>query len=272
MSALAEKITALTGEKLQRLTPLQGGDLSAVYRAELADGQSLVVKTAPGAGREARMLRAMAEAGAPVPEVLAHEGDLLLLADLGALPGLAGNDPAAWQALAQAITSLQQARGPYYGWEEDHSFGPVKIINQPAQNWAKFWAEQRILAPAQGLDHRLRHRLERLCAKLEDLMPAAPAPSLLHGDLWVGNILCAPNGQAYLIDPACYWGDYRVDLAMLCFFARPPEAFWQAQDDLGPDWSELCALYQLWPALVHLRLFGSGYYPHVDGILARFGL
>jgi fructosamine-3-kinase len=98
-----------------------------------------------------------------------------------------------------------------------------------------------------------------LCARIGNLLPEAPPPSLLHGDLWSGNILVKEGRLAALIDPACYYGDAEVDLAMLTLFDTPAETFWEAYGPLEPGWGERRLAYQLFPALVHLRLFGASY-------------
>ncbi len=252
------------GAEAVRVTPLQGGDLSQVVRVECSDGRALVAKTGALVAREARMLAALSRAGAPVPEVLALSGQVMLLEALEEAPArLEG-----WAALGVALARLHARRGADYGWDEDYAFGSVTIDNGPAADWPDFWARRRLLAAPEALPADLRARLEALTARLSDILPARPAPALLHGDLWQGNVLFAP-GRAFLIDPACYYGHSEVDLAMLTLFGRPPEAFWQAYGPLAPGWQARRAAYQLWPALVHLRLFGSGYLPMVEGLLAR---
>ena len=85
-----------------------------------------------------------------------------------------------------------------------------------------------------------------------------------------GNILVATTAAA-LVDPACYGGDAEVDLAMLTLFDSPPEEFREAYGPLAPGWEERRPLYQLFPALVHLRLFGATYEPMVDRLLGQIG-
>ena len=92
--------------------------------------------------------------------------------------------------------------------------------------------------------------------------------AVLHGDLWSGNVVACDGRLRGLIDPACYHGHAEVDLAMLCLFSRPDTTFWDAYGTLEPGIEDRRALYQLWPALVHLRLFGSGYRGLVERLLA----
>jgi fructosamine-3-kinase len=106
---------------------------------------------------------------------------------------------------------------------------------------------------------------------MHDLIPARPPPALLHGDLWSGNLLVRDGRLAAFIDPACYYGDAEVDLAMLDLFGSPGESFREAYGPLEPGWPERRAVYQLFPALVHLALFGSCYAGMVDRLLSRLG-
>ena len=269
---LSDRVAALTGHHVLRTEALQGGSLSSVSRITLGDGRTVVAKCTAGMAREAGMLTRMARTGAPVPRVLGHADDLLLLDDIGAARTLSSDDGAGWAALACALRPLHAATGDHYGWCEDHAFGAVEIVNTPTDNWPEVWAQHRLSGPAAGLPAPLRLLLDGLADRLPDLVPASPPPSLLHGDLWSGNVLLPRSDRAILIDPACYYGDRRVDLAMLSFFARPPPAFLEATGTAGPDWPQFCAVYQLWPALVHLRLFGERYLGSVEQRLTGLGV
>lgn len=269
---LSDAVAAITGTNVTRTDRLSGGSLSSVVRVTLDGGTTVVAKTAEGSAREARMLVRLAQAGVPVPRVLGHHDDVLVLEDLGAATSLAAGDDPGWTSLARALQPLHTTTGAHYGWPEDHAFGSVQIVNRPTDNWPEFWGQHRLVGPAMELAPLLRHRLERLALCLPDRLPTAPPAALLHGDLWVGNVLLDASKRAVLIDPACYYGDRRVDLAMLSFFASPPPAFHEATGTSGPDWPELCAIYQLWPALVHLRLFGRRYLGTVEQRLDRLGV
>ena len=265
--SLEAAVTALTGQALLYKERLHGGDLSEVFRLTLApDHATVVAKRGPMVTREARMLEAMAEAGAPVPDVIGVHGDLMLMEDLpeGRLT------PDIWGDLGAQLSAMHVVTGPYYGWPEDYAFGAVAIPNAPCPNWPAFWAERRLMAAPDALPSDLARRVEALAVRLPELLPEAPPASLLHGDLWQGNLL-ACGGQARMIDPACYYGHAEVDLAMLDFFGRPAPDFTRRYGAPEPGAETRRPLYQLWPALVHLRLFGAGYRPVVEGLLTRAG-
>lgn len=247
---------------------LGGGDLSRVFEVTLADGRAAIAKETPGAGVEAAMLRAIRRTGCPAPEVLFAADDLLVMERLeaGGVP-----DDAAWRAAGIGVALLHAASGPGYGWPDDHAFGPVPIPNGAAGDWPAFWGERRLLAWPGTLPRDLARCLEALARRLPELLPARPRPALLHGDLWSGNLVFGPGGFSGLIDPAAGHGDPEVDLAMLTLFGRPPPAFLGGYGPLASGWQARRPVYQLWPALVHLRLFGEGYRPMVARLLAASG-
>ena len=103
------------------------------------------------------------------------------------------------------------------------------------------------------------------------MLPRTPSPALLHGDLWSGNALFGPGHTAHLIDPACYFGHAEVDLAMLRLFGQPDSAFQEGYGATDAGIADRRPIYQLWPALVHLRLFGAGYRGLVERCLRAAG-
>lgn len=267
MTSLAETGAALMGGTLAHAEALHGGDLSQVLRIVLADGRQGIVKNGPNPRAEAQMLRAIAAAGAPAPAVFGADDTALAME-------IAADDDSvhdAWADLGKALATLHRARGPRYGWPEDYAFGPLDIPNSWTDDWPAFWAEHRLLVHLPHVPASVARRIEVLARDLPNRLPQRPAPSLLHGDLWGGNVLVSEDRVSALIDPACYYGHGEVDLAMLNLFDRPAPDFYAAYGAPERGFAERLTLYKLWPALVHLRLFGSGYLSMVDGFLAAAG-
>jgi fructosamine-3-kinase len=177
----------------------------------------------------------------------------------------------AWAAIGEALRGLHAHRSDSYGWPVDYRIGTAELDNRQRSDWPAFWGEQRLVAAASLLDRPWRERIERLAVRLPDLLPAAPPAAFLHGDLWGGNILVHEGRLAALIDPACYHGHAEVDLAMLCLFDSPPAPFWEAYGAAEPGWRQRRILYQLFPAVLHLRLFGGSYAAMVDRLLSAAG-
>ncbi|HTZ71192.1 MAG TPA: fructosamine kinase family protein [Acetobacteraceae bacterium] len=263
MSGLAAAAAGLLGGVVRRQAKLAGGDLSQVVRVTFEDGRAVVVKGGPAPRTEAAMLRAIWASGAPAPEVLAVNDAVLVLE---ALPG-DGRLADGWPSLGRALRQLHATGGDRYGWAKDYAFGSVLIENRWAEDWPQFFAERRLLPHLPHLPASLARRVEALAADLANRLPLRPMPSLLHGDCWGGNVLVADGRVAGLIDPACYYGHNEVDLAMLALFDQPPPEFYKAYGVDGAAIAGRRAIYQLWPALVHVRLFGDPYVSLVERLL-----
>lgn len=268
MTAFSHRVAELTGVAEEDLEPLVAESVSEVLLVRRPGGALSVAKQSPAAAAEAAMLRSFAGAGLPAPMVEGEHENVLLL-------GHVENDglfsARAWADIGASIRKLHERTGDAFGWPVDYAIGTVRFDNREAGDWPRFWGEQRLVATAALLDRPWRARIERLARRLGDLLPAAPAPALLHGDLWTGNILVRSGRVVALVDPACYHGDAEVDLAMLDLFSTPPEEFRDAYGPLEPGWRERQPIYQLFPALAHVRLWGAGYHAMVDRLLAQVG-
>lgn len=268
MTAFARRVAELTRVPEQRLEPLVAESLSEIVLIRWPDGRLSVAKNGPALSAEAAMLRALAAAGAPVPMVEAEHEDVLVLEYIA-------NDAVfsakAWGDVGTQLRKLHERTGIRYGWSVDYALGTVTLDNRESENWPLFWGQQRLVATASLLDRPWRTRVDDLARRLDQLLPAQPPPALLHGDLWAGNILVREGVVVGLVDPACYYGDAEVDLAMLDLFCSPPDDFREAYGVLEPGWRERQPIYQLFPALAHVRLWGAGYYKMVDRLLCAVG-
>ena len=268
MTALAVIGARLLGGVLRRAEPLAGGDLSQILRIELADGRIAIVKNGPAPQTEAAMLRSHRRgrrAGAQ-----GAGGERRCAGDRGT----AGRRQPA-QRLGQPRRGARAAaRNPGHAlWLAGRlCLRAGAIENDVRRRLAALLGRAAALASVPHVPAPVARRVERLAADLADRLPARPEPALLHGDLWGGNVLVDGDHVSGLIDPACYFGHCEVDLAMLTLFDRPGPAFYDAYGALEPGAEERLVIYRLWPALVHLRLFGGGYRGMVEGMLAAAGV
>lgn len=267
MTAFRARVATLAGVAEDKLERLAGGDLSEVFLVPRHSGDQ-VAKGGSAVGVEAAMLRFLSSSGVKVPAVEGEYEQVLLLEHV---PNDGVFSPRAWASIGAEVRKLHQIEGERFGWPVDYNLGTIKLHNQETLDWPQFWGEQRLKSTARLLDRPWRERVEQLVGRLPELIPASPAVRLLHGDLWSGNILVKDSGLQAFIDPACYFGHSEVDLAMLSLFGSPAEEFWHAYGALEEGAEERLPVYQLFPALVHLRLFGAAYASMVDRLLTTIG-
>jgi fructosamine-3-kinase len=255
---------------------------------KLADGRRLAVKARQGVGRgkpslelEAYMLGELARhSDLPVPLVHHAEPDLLVM-DFIKNDG-SGITPSVERHAGELIAQLHATRREGFGYACDTLIGPLAQPNPKSPRWVPFFRDQRLLvmarqAHAEGsLPSEMLHRIERLAGRIDDYLIEPPFPSLLHGDLWTGNVLVRGGRIAGFVDPAIYCGHPEIELAFATLFGTFGEAFFEAYESLSPlepGFHEVRRdIYNLYPRLVHVRLFGSGYLSGIEATLARLGI
>jgi len=182
------------------------------------------------------------------------------------------------QALAgQQLAAMHRHRAAAFGWHRDNTIGATHQRNDWQVDWLTFWREHRLgfqlqLAARQGHGGRLQSSGEQLLARCHVLVDHAPQPSLLHGDLWGGNITFDPQGRPVIYDPAVYYGDREADLAMTTLFGGFDTDFYAAYREawpLDPGYRVRRQLYNLYHVLNHLNLFGGGYGSQAQGMIDR---
>ena len=165
-----------------------------------------------------------------------------------------------------------------FGWTRDNTIGSTPQANPKTPNWLDFLREQRLgvqlrLAARNGYGGSLLRLGESLLARLDAFFPGyAPAPSLLHGDLWGGNAAYTTSGEPVIFDPAVYYGDREADLAMTELFGGFGQDFYAAYREawpLDPGYATRKTLYNLYHILNHANLFGGGYASQAETMMQR---
>ena len=162
-----------------------------------------------------------------------------------------------------------------FGWQENNTIGSTPQINDWYDNWGDFFAQKRI-----GYQLQLARRnggsfanSNEAIEKIRDLLSFhCVTPALVHGDLWSGNLYYGKD-KAFFIDPAIYFGDRCIELAFTHLFGGFGQSFYAAYNEVLPIpdyFLELKDLYNIYPLLVHARLFGAQYYQSALGNAKKY--
>jgi protein-ribulosamine 3-kinase len=289
-SAVESVASSLAGTvaRIGDVRAVSGGCISPAARVQLETGTTFFLKWGDaGSSRmleeEARSLSAMRATGCVrVPEVMGvgtnESAAWLLLEWLE--PGAATS--VTWAGLGAGLACMHRSTAAAYGWEYANFIGSLPQKNDWNSEWPAFWRDRR-LEPQLELAYRAgyftpaeRKRFDMLIAQLDTLLCVSDPPSLLHGDLWNGNVHVLQNGTPALVDPSCYYGHREVDLAMAELFGGFGGAFYKAYADAWPlddDYDRVRRwIYQLYYVLVHVNLFGGSYVQSATGLIAKTGL
>lgn len=284
MTPLQDRLHDVLGKRPLRIEALGGGCIGEVRRVALEGGETVVAKT--GSAKtggdtldiEAWMLRTLAENGLPVPAVIHADPTLLVMDYIDAGDPIT---PGAEAHAAELLAALHNVTAPRFGLDRDTVIGPLPQPNPRTADWIGFFRDHRLLhmarlALAAGrLPAGLMQRLETFAARIDEFLPARQQPSLIHGDMWGGNVLVKGDRIAGFVDPAIYYADAEIELAFSTLFSTFGEGFFQKYNDIRPIgdgfFVERRHIYNLYPLLVHTRLFGGDYASSVGQTLARLG-
>jgi len=279
---LEDTITRVAGSRPGHVQPLGGGCVGDVRKVTLEDGRNLVVKSGDagsGLDLEGFMLEYLRDPGGlPVPDVLYADDRLLIMSCLETAGGIS---PGAQTEAADLLAALHDVSAEAFGFERATVIGGLHQPNNENPSWVAFFRDQRLLymagqaLQAGRLPGALMGRLETLAGRLGEWLDDAATPSLIHGDLWTGNVLCNRGRISGFVDPAIYYADAEIELAFSTMFSTFGDAFFARYGEHRPIrpgfFEERLDLYNLYPLLVHVRLFGGSYVGSVERTLTRFG-
>lgn len=297
--SLQEAVKDAFGENAEiiKTEPMHGGDINDAYKVSISTGEQIFVKTnslnnakffrAESSGlsalRSAEKISIPATLGLGVDE--SREIAFLALEYIKSAP----RNNLYWEDFGHQMADLHRAEcrqfvvsegiSGQYGFKEDNFIGSSPQKNQPKERWADFYRECRLLPQITRAEKYLgtdaRRKAEGLLDHLDRYLREPEFPSLLHGDLWSGNMICGCGGRPWIIDPAVYVGDFEADLAMTQLFGSLPERFYAAYSEINPidraGYLERKGLYDLYHLLNHLNLFGVTYLSSVLQIISRYG-
>jgi protein-ribulosamine 3-kinase len=286
--AVAASIARATGEPFQvdQAKPVSGGCINQGFHLQ-GSARAFFVKLNTASAlsmfeAEAAGLYEIAATGTvrvPLPICAERDEELAWLV-LEYLP-LSSGGPRAMAVLGERLAAMHRTEHERFGWTRDNTIGSTTQVNARLSDWEEFWTRHR-LGHQFELAARNGHRgeLQRKGALLLEWVPRLfaghrPRASLLHGDLWGGNAAQTTGGEPVIFDPAVYYGDREVDLAMTMLFGGFRSEFYHAYETawpLDPGHRERRDLYNLYHVLNHLNRFGGDYLRQaqgmIDGLLA----
>lgn len=270
--------------KIISIHAVGGGSINHAYHLKTNHGEFFIkynsAKRFPEMfGKEAKGLKLLYEPGIiSIPGVLLVDEDdenAFLLLEYIKSAHEAGNF---WDDFGEKLASLHHVKADKFGLDHDNYMGSLYQHNTFCDTWTEFFIMERLerqikLARENGNIGRTDVlAFDRLYLRLGEIFPPAK-PSLLHGDLWRGNLMVNSSGLACLIDPAVYYGHPETDIAMSTLFGGFPNRFYEAYNRHNPldkGWRERLPIYNLYPLMVHVNLFGGAYLASVHQILRRF--
>ncbi len=284
-AGLAAAIGDALGRPIESARRAAGGSIAESYAVTLEGGERAFVKThatLPAAAflREAEGLAYLAETRTVrVPRVLATgelDGRGFLALELLKIGGSSSAQQE--EAFGRSLALLHATSAPRFGLAAPNHLATLPQDNTEGPSWAEFYRTRR-LAPlvsralARGVaTASLARRFDQLYDLLEQRVGPPEPPARLHGDLWGGNRVVDARGDSWLIDPSVYAGHREVDLAMMRLFGGFSSKVWSAYQEaapLAPGHQDRVPLYQLYPLLAHLVMFGGSYLGQVEDALAR---
>jgi len=176
--------------------------------------------------------------------------------------------------IGKNLANLHKCTNQYFGFDYDNTIGEMpqyNAVNKSITSWNIFFWEYRLLFQIKYalknklISHKEYTKLLLIKSKLENLLSSSIKPSLLHGDLWSGNVIFGKNGPVF-IDTSCYYGHSEADLALTYMFGGFSNDFYRSYEvysPLDPGSKKRKPIYMLYHYLNHLNIFGRSYHPGV---------
>lgn len=281
MESLQTQLSKYLESDILSIEFFTNGQIGDIYKVKTSE-RDYVLKTSRPSNRlqiEANMLIDINKYYIAVPEVFyVSESHLLMEYIQESRQDKNIDEISAAKVLSDLHTVTNESR--MYGYYYDTTIGPFYQKNEQTQyNWTLFLGQMRILPMARvcydkgHISENIMHRLESLCKDMyKRIEMSAITPSLLHGDVWSGNIMFNKDG-AILIDPAISFGDKEMELAFIMMFNTFGETFFNHYTEVHPlsdDFYDVkVPLYQIYPTLVHVALYGSSYLNSLENLLKR---
>lgn len=284
---LLDKLQSYLNSPVRSCESIGGGCIANACRLETEEGTFFLKWSTRAVAKtfvsEAEGLRELKAANSPlfIPDVIAVEEGTEQIPGLLLMEWIESGEKGSrfWEDFGRGLAVLHRSTTDRYGFHHDNFIGHLPQRNDWEEDWPTFFIQHRIepqvsMARDRGVWHRgWDPYLERLIQSIDQILPASPEPSILHGDLWSGNFMVTRSGKAALIDPAVYYGHREADLAMTELFGGFNDRFYQAYREAWPlddGYEKRRDLYNLYHLINHLNHFGGSYAHSVSGIIKQF--
>lgn len=264
-----------------------GGSINQAAQVQLVDGSRFFVKwNRPALGdifkkeKEGLDILAQADTDLVIPQVHDLQTNSGLDVSFIVLDYIEPCEPNNdfFEQFGRAVAQLHSHSSHMFGLDHDNFIGKLPQDNSQSANWIEFFVECRLRPQFETalndglLQSSMISHFERLLDQLEELLPEEP-PSLLHGDLWDGNYLATTDNRVCIFDPAVYYGNREIELAFTRLFGGFDDRFYDGYNEVWPlenGFEKRIDIYNLYPLLVHVNLFGRAYADQVRALLSTF--
>jgi fructosamine-3-kinase len=287
LEAALERALGKPRVRIERASALSGGCIHEARHLVTSEGEFFAKWSGEGPPdifvREAEGLETLGMTPGPlvIPHVLAasertgSEPAFLVLEYLS--PALSGRG-LDHESLGRGLATLHRARAPRFGFPSPNYCGSTKQDNRFCDSWPEFYRDRRLRPLVKALADRGRcttadrRAYDHLMDRLDDLLATNAIPSLIHGDLWSGNVLWTARGPG-LVDPACAYADREMEFGITTLFGGLGPAAFASYEEAWPlphGWRDRNPLYQLYHLLNHAVLFGGNYGAQARRIAGRY--
>lgn len=283
---LSDQITRIveksTGKLVVSAATLAGGAADAKH-VVLSDGSQVVVKLSKDSSGDLAIEGATMEylkqhTQLPMPELFYSGQDALVHEYIVADGTLSvDSEPEA----AHHLAKLHSISSDSFGFDYDTLRGGIRQPNPKTQKWVPFFTENRLLYMArQALDcghlpTDFMNRIEKFAQKTEVYLDEPSKPALLHGDISSTSVLCHHGKIKAFVDPAIYFGDPEFEFVFATERSSLSKVFFDTYNELRPFrpgfFEYRQNIYNLYPMLLNVKLFGSKCLPQINEVLSRFG-